>query len=190
MTQKMYNCVRSYMKRCTTLDEVVGYIQRKHRNVNARQKGVHGFKMLRKPSGQRLLFEEIHGWRIFKYKVHNETTLVIKTLATGLLFRGNQEVRASSTLFLNDLIVVNVYDNRAEFFTGSSIDFAYIEADYAVELQLLTEWVNQDPGVLRAQWLTPKNDYDRILEEISTGGKEVVLSDNKPRFINMGPRGL
>lgn len=154
--------------------------------MNARQKGVHGFKILRKPSGQRLLFEEIHGWRIFKHKVHDETTLVIQSLATGLLFKGNLEVRASSTLFLHDLMVVNVYDHRAEFFSGSSIDFAYVEADYAVELQLLTEWVNEDPGVLRAQWLTPNDDYDRILDEISGGGKDVVLSDDKPRFINMG----
>lgn len=174
------------MKRCTTLDEIVEYIQRKHRNVNARQKGVHAFKMLRKPSGQRILFEEIHGWRIFKYKVYDDTTLVINTLAVGLQFRGSQEVRASSTLFLHDLVVVNVYDQRAEFFSASSIDFAYVEADYAVEQQLLTEWVNEDPGVQRAQWLTPNKDYDRILDEISSGGKNAVLSDDKPRFINMG----
>jgi hypothetical protein len=154
--------------------------------VNARQAGVHGFKMIRKPSGRRLLFEEIHGWRIFKHKVHDETTLVIQTMASGLLFKGNQEVRSSSTLFLHDLMVVNVYDHMAEFFSGSSIDFTYMEADRAVEQKLLTEWVNQDAGVLRAQWLTPKDDYDRILEEISSGGKDVILSDDKPRFINMG----
>ncbi len=175
------------MKRCTTLDEIVEYIQQKHRNVNARQKGVHGFKMFRKPSGQRILFEEIHGWRIFKHNVYDESTLVISTLAVGLQFRGKQEIRASSTLFLHDLMVVNVYDQRAEFFSASSIDFAYVEADYAVEQQLLTEWVNNDPGILRAQWLTPNEDYQRILDGLSAG-KDVVLSDDKPRFINMGVR--
>lgn len=174
------------MKRCTTLDEIVEFIQRKHRMVNARNAGVHAFKLLRKPSGRRILFEEIHGWRIFKHKVFNETTLVIDTLATGLQFKGNKEVRASSKLFLDDLMVVNVYDHRAEFFSGSSIDFVYVEADYAVELEMLSEWVNEKPGIMRAQWLNPKEDYDKILDEISIGGKSVVLSDDKPRFINMG----
>lgn len=174
------------MKRCATLDEIVEYIQKKHRQVNARNAGVHAFKILRKPSGRRILFEEIHGWRIFKHKVFNDSTLVIDTLATGLQFRGNKEVRASSKLFLEDLMVINVYDHRAEFFSSSSIDFAYVEAEYAVELQLLSEWVNEDPGVMRAQWINPQEDYDKILDELSLGGRSITLSDDKPRFINMG----
>ena len=174
------------MKRCSSLDEIVEFMQRKHRLINARNAGVHAFKMLRKPSGRRIIFEEIHGWRIFRHRVHDETTLIIDTLAVGLQFKGNKEVRASSKLYLEDLMVINVYDHRAEFFSGSSIDFAYVEADYAVELQMLSEWVNENPGVMRAQWITPKEDFDKVLDDLSLGGKCVPLSDDKPRFINMG----
>lgn len=174
------------MKKCSNIDEIIEYIQRKHRLVNSRSAGVHAFKMLRKPSGRRILFEEIHGWRIFKHKVFDETSMTIETLATGLQFKGHKEVRASSKLYLDDLVVINVYDHCAEFFTGSSIDFAYVESDYAAEIELLSEWINNDPGVLRAQWLTPNDDYNRILDEISTGGRQIELSEGNPRFINMG----
>lgn len=174
------------MKQCKCLSEIVDFIRSKHRNIADRGKGVTGYKILRKPSGQRILFEEIKGWRILKFDVHKENCLSIDTFAAGLQFRGKSEIKSSSRMFLDDLLIINVYDNSAEFLTLSSIDFSYIESDYKVEIQVLTEWVNSNPGIIRAQWVSPVEDYDKIID-YATGLNErkVLLSDDKPRFLNI-----
>lgn len=178
------------MKRFETLPDLMTFIQTKHRKINSKQGGVQGYKMFRKPDGRRILFEEIKGFRIFRFQAVDDRTLTIDTLATGFAFRNNEKITVSSRLFLPDLAVINVYDHRAEFFSSSSIDFAYIEDDKVVELQMLEEYINDDPGIVRAQWLAKDDDVDRILDEV-TGGRKAKpqLSTENPRFLHLGLKG-
>ena len=177
------------MKRYDTLDELITFIQSKHRKINSKQAGVVGYKLLRKPDGRRILFEEIKGFRIFRFKPVDDRTLIVDTLATGFTFRNNEKITVSSRMFLTDLAVINVYDHRAEFFSSSSVDFAYIEDDKGVELQMLEEYIHDDAGIVRAQWLSKDENVDKILEELAGGRNEQVqLSSEQPRFLQLGVR--
>lgn len=181
------------MKRYETLEEVVQYITKRHRYIKVPVSGVSGpsskggayaLKMLRKPNGKRIIFEEVKNFRIFDWVVHPDNVLCIDTIAVGMAFKGQHTISQSARLFLQDLAVINVYDHSAEFFSRSSIDFTYIEHSYAAQQQILHEWVRGDPGILRAQWLDPNDDIERLLEEFSIGRKisEVELGE---RVIDM-----
>ena len=180
------------MKRLETLDDVMIYINQKHRKINSKAGGVHGMKMLRKPNGRRIMFEEIKGFRIFKWQILDDTTLMLQTLANGFKFRGHEKsYTVSSWLHLTDLSVVNIYDHRASFFSMDSIDFSYVEDDFASELQMLQEWVNDEPGELRAQWVAHNESVNRILAEVTSdidAEAEAIFTELR-RFLDMKVRG-
>ena len=179
------------MKRLETLDDVMTYINRKHRKINSKAGGVHGMKMLRKPDGRRIMFEEIKGFRIFKWEILDETTLMLQTLANGFKFRGREkQYTVSSWLHLADLAVISVYDHRASFFSMDSIDFSYIEDDFASELQMLQEWVNDEVGEPRAQWVANDEGVNRILAEVTRDIEaEAEAAFTERRFLDMKVRG-
>ena len=114
------------MKTLDHLTEVVEYLKRKHPGVRGTmaQSGVYAMKFLRKENGDRLMFEEISGFRIIDCEIKKDT-LIITQLASGYSFRNKFKQVMSSRLFLNDLMLINVYDHCAQFYSHSSIDFAY-----------------------------------------------------------------
>ncbi len=175
------------MKTLSSLEEVVDFIKKKHSAINKPGNGVYGLKFLRKSDGKRVMFEEIQGLKLFDWKISG-TELIIHQLAVGFEFKGKTKKHTlSSTLFLRDLVMINIYDHCAQFFSHESIDFAYVEDEYIAHVEHLIEWMNDGDGgsILRAQWISPDKNIDRLLEEISIG-RTVEKKVNLPRQINMG----
>ena len=140
--------------------------------------------MLRRPDGRRIIFETVDGFRIFDYKQLTEDSLQISQLATGFEFRGQRRVHQTAHLCLSDLAVVNVYDHGAEFCSVSSIDFSYIEKTQNSEVELLSDFVTGTRPVVRAQWLSPRDETERILSDITVGRKITQIVIPK-RMIDM-----
>ena len=165
------------MKSYDALEGIITYILKKHKYIKQavtgvglyNKGGVYALKMLRKPSGKRIIFEEIKNFRIIKWEAFNINTLIIDTFATGISFKGKEKVSQSSRLFLNDLAVINVYDYTAEFYSRSSIDFSYVYNSHESHQQALNYFVQEKIAPLRAQWVDPDDDLDRLMEELSIG---------------------
>ncbi len=172
------------MKRYETLGEIVEFILRRHRCIKKIGAGATAYKFLRRRDGRRILFEISKGFKIFEFGVHDENTLVINQLAAGYAFKGKKKHVFSSSLYLQDLVVVNVYDHKADFFSWDSIDFSYIENDFAVDIQMLQEWINNETGIIRAQWIGKDKDVEKILDEIGCGSK-IIITPDKKRLIDM-----
>lgn len=174
------------MKTYNTLNEIVAYIQNKHPSISSVPGGgVNGWKLLRQPDGTRIPVEAMEGFKIVKFEIHNENTLIITQLASGYTFKGGYKHTQSSTLFLRDLVVVNVHDHCAEFLSSSSIDFSYVINNHDAKVQMLHEWIHADPSTVRASWHHRDKNVERILDEISCGRKVAIRRQSKRRHINM-----
>ena len=158
------------MKKCETLQELMEYIYRKHPEVKSGTSGFYGYKLLRKPDGNRILFETVDGFRIFNHNAGPDW-LRLETMASGFEFRGRRQIRQSSQLSLTDLLVASVYDHSAEFYSLSSIDFAYVLKSKESEVTMLSAFVQEDTPPVRAQWQSPNEEIERLLEVISIGRK-------------------
>lgn len=165
------------------MSDIIEHIKKTHRFLK-NSSGVYGIKMLRKPNGKRVPFEEIKGLRIQDIDIHGKNTVVIEQAGYGFQFKSQVKHVYKAKLFLANLAVINVYDERAEFFTNDNIDFCYLQNDYAVNVKMLKEWVNNDPGVLRYQWINEDSDVQKILDNIGTDRK-VKVAVLPPRNINM-----
>lgn len=172
------------MKRYETLEEIVEFILRRHPCLKRLGAGATAYKFLRRKDGSRIPFEISRGFKIYNFGVYDENTLVVKQLASGYAFKGKKKHVFSSDLYLQDLAIVNVYDHRADFFSWNSIDFSYIENDFMVDIQMLQEWINNDIGVLRAQWVEKNKDVEKILDEIGCGSK-IIIGSSKKRLLDM-----
>ena len=166
-----------------SLTDLVDYINKTHHFLKT-SSGVYGIKLLRKANGKRIPFEEIKGLKIHDISVHNKDTVVIEQAGFGLQFKSNVKHIYKAKLFLSNLAVVNVYDERTAFFTIDNIDFCYIQNNYSVNVKMLKEWINHDPGILRAQWVNKDSDVHKILDEIG-GDRKIKISVTPPRNINM-----
>ena len=167
----------------STLSDIVAYINKTHRFLRT-SSGVYGIKLFRKANGKRIPFEEMKGLKIHDIAVHNRNTLIIEQVGCGFQFKSNVKHIYKAKLFLTNLAVVNVYDERAEFFTMEGIDFCYIQNDYIVNIKMLMEWVNNDPGILRAQWIHEDPDVQKILEDIGVDRTSKIVI-TPPRNIDM-----
>ncbi len=171
---------------CKTLSEVVDFIKKKHTHIN-HNKGVYALKLIRQPDGTRLPFEEMRGLKIKKITVENNNTLVIEQQSHGLAFRGNKTYVFDARMFLQNLAMINIYDYSAEFLTVNSIDFTYIQQTQQAEVVMLSEWINGETGVVRAQWLMDK-DIEKVLNTIGLNHKlrrEEVCNRNIDLDINL-----
>ncbi len=158
---------------------------RKHPTVrNGNGAGFYGLKMLRKPDGRRIIFESVNGFRIFEHSQVSDTSIMIRQQSTGFEFRGNRRVVQTADFTLSDLALVNVYDNSAEFYSRSSIDFAYVAKTADSEIEMLTEFVVGLKGIVRAQWTSQNDEVDRIISELSIGRKVIEVAQRK-RMIDM-----
>ncbi len=173
------------MKTCQTLDEMVEYLLKKHRGLRSPTGGATSYKLLRKPNGNRVMFEETRGFKIIKFDVPKENSLIINQLCAGYSFKGQHKQVLSSNIYLHDLVIVNAYDHKAEFFSLSSIDFIYTERNPAVSIQLLQDWVDDDHGIIRAQWKHKDEYLDQLLDEISVGRSVTVDEPRTRRYIDM-----
>lgn len=155
------------MKQMNTLAEMITYLKNKH-NFTRTKEGAYGMKFLKRPSGQRILIEEFNGFRSLGYMAHEPNGLVITQYASGIRFKGIEKITMSSKLFLMNLVIINVYDHVAEFFSTDGIDFAYAENGHVAEMELLDEMF-REPGPIRAKWVWENPDIKQMLEEIDRG---------------------
>lgn len=154
------------VKTFETLSEIVKFIERSHTHINSNN-GVYALKLLRHPDGTRVPFEEMRGIRIQKFIVDDDNTLIIQQHSHGKTIRWAEDTRSltyvfDARMFLSNLAMVNVYDYSAEFLTVNSIDFTYIEQTKEASVVMLSEWLNEQPGILRAQWFMD-SDIEKVL---------------------------
>lgn len=171
------------MKTFDKLDDVVAYIQRKHGFL--RTTGVECYKLIRR-NKDRIPFEHSISSKIEDISVYSNDTLVINQMMSGLQFRGNKSISLKSTMYLHDLALINVYDHIAEFFSWSSIDFAYLERDKfygEITAKMLQEWILQEPGEIRAQWRCVNHKTEKLLEELGVG-RSYSEPEIQPRLIH------
>jgi hypothetical protein len=167
------------------LPEIVEHIKKKHSNLNFNKEGVYGMKFVKRTNGSRVLIEDISGFRVFSYSVYNDSTLIITQFATGMSFKNNTKINMSSRLFLDKLVMINVYDHAAEFFTANSIDFAYAENGHIPAIEFLDEMLSPSTyGNVKAQWVCHDPDVEQMLDEISFG-RRIVKSIEMGRGIDL-----
>lgn len=168
------------INRFATLEELTGYLSRKHKNLH-RLAGVYGYKFLKLADGVRVPFEEVKGLSLKDFDILGPNSLAIDLCALGFEFRKNARYTFNSRLLLNDLAVVNVYDYKTEFFSFGTVDFVYMQLNEAARLQLFTEWILEEPGTIRAQWIANLPDVDKIVAEVGADRKvKVVLRPPQP----------
>lgn len=154
------------MEKYATLHEIVEFMRHRHPGIKVKVGGgCYAMKFLRTPSGARIPFEEIKGFRLIDFHT-SENTVIIDQLACGLSFKGAYTQTMSARLILQDLVIVNVYDHQTDFFSLGSIDFTYMEKTKDAQAQLLAHWENPSKGDIRAQWTRDDPDIDRLLDQI------------------------
>lgn len=164
------------------LSEIVEFIKHKHVHIRG-NKGVYALKLIRQPDGTRIPFEEMRGVRIKNFIVDDDNTLVIEQHSHGIAFPGRSTHVFDARIFLSNLAMVNVYDYSAEFLTIDSIDFTYILQTKEASVVMLSEWINDEPGILRAQWFMDRDiekvlatlGLDRKFKEGSSFGRNIDL---------------
>ncbi len=167
--------MRNSVHLCKTLSEIVEFIKNKHTHLN-HTNGVYALKLIRQADGTRLPFEEMRGVRIKNFIVDDDNTLVIEQHSHGKMLRGGLPSSYAPShvfdarIFLTNLAMVNVYDYSAEFLTVDSIDFTYIEQTKEASVVMLSEWLNEQPGILRAQWFMDA-DVEKVLIAVGLESK-------------------
>jgi len=152
------------MKICRDVPAILSYILDNHKFLDKNGYGAHAYKFIRQSDGIRIPFEITKGFRIFDFAFHSDT-LVIDQLLAKHTFGGKVKQILSSKLYLQNLIAINVYDDKADFISLSSIDFTYIANHKDAEIKMLCEWINNDPGIRRASWTNSTIDK-KILDSI------------------------
>ncbi len=182
------------MKTLKSLADVAKFMKRNHSGLNARSEdGIFGMQFLKKSTGEREMTMDIRGFKIVDIKVDN-MDLILQIYAGGYSFKGQRKHVISSRLFLRNLVLINMYDHCAQFYSNGWIDFAYVEENLAAQIEHFTEWIygqsnEGSRGVLRAQWVAPYDDIDKILDEV-VDGRLVYHKLNAPRLIDMDADGV
>ena len=173
------------MKKIDTLNEIVTFIQRKHKDVKSLSgQGVYAAKFLRKPSGDRVLVEELNGFRLVDFQICGDNNLVIRQMGAGFVHKSNKKHSLMSRIYLSDLAVINVFDHCTQFYSNSSLDFAYVLNSVAADIEHIAEWIYNQPEILRAQWVAPSDNVDDALSQL-VSGRVVHVARELPRLIDM-----
>jgi len=157
------------MKKCETINDIMEDMLKRHASIREQKAGGHGLVLLRKHDGRRIIVQEMRYFRIFRYEVIDHNILLVENIITGLSHRGGRIQSASSTLYLNDLVQINVYDHTSHFISRAGIDFAYIEEDHSAMIQALQEFIHDASRVVRATWTDKNADEDDLLDAMSFG---------------------
>jgi hypothetical protein len=171
------------MQRFDSLDEIIQFIQNKHKSLS-RMKGVYGYKMLKRHEGSRIPFEEVKGLTLKQMDVVGDRSVVIDLCCLGYEFKKQMIMSFNSRLFLNNLAVINVYDHKTEFFSFDCVDFVYLETNEDARLQLFKEWILGEPGVMRAQWAAKIPEIEKILDEVGLNRK-IKVAEEAARPLDM-----
>lgn len=158
------------------LIDVVEYARKKHPMISAQRAGGYGLVLLKKHNGSRIIVQEMRYFRIYKCETLEKNGLIINNLITGLSFKGGMIRSASSTLYLCDLVQVNVYDHSTHFISRSGLDFVYVEEEQSALLQGLQEFIHDQPAVVRASWTDKNADEQDLLDAISFGQKRTIAA--------------
>ncbi len=158
-----------------TLDDLIKFIKNHHKCLQVSRSGAYGMKFIRKPDGKRIMFEEIRGFKIFDFESVEENSLRISQLACGYALKGKIKHTMSSVLFLSDLVLINVFDHAALFFSRSSIDFGYVENEFCADMEHLSEWLHNLPGIVRGRWESKDPELEKIINEIGLGRKVIEI---------------
>ncbi len=152
-----------------TLEDTLKYIEKNHPYINGRN-GVYCLKLWRQSDGTRLPIEETKGVRIRSLNVFNKNTVVIQLMSHGTAFQGRAMHTFDSTLYLPDLVMVNVYDYGTEFWSNARMDFSYTQQTKESKLVMLAEWIHDAPRNLRGQWFRD-DDMEKTLNDVGLGPK-------------------
>jgi len=171
------------MKKFDDLEKLIQFILRKHPDLKSTRSGVRAWKMLRKPNGTRMPIESMQGFKIINFNIFDENILTIEQLAAGYGFHNKIKQTLSSILYLRDLAVINVYDQKTEFYSLDSIDFVYAINSYESKIIMMQEWFEKEQPILRGQWTSSDGKVEKILDEISVG-RSIVQSEESRRLID------
>jgi len=158
-----------------TLAEIIDFIGATHTHLDSKN-GVYCLKLWRHADGKRVPIEEMRGVRIKEMMLHDKTTLIMRQMSHGTLFKGSYVHSFDSTMYLPDLAMVNVYDYAAEFWTTMGLDFAYLEQTKEAKTVMLAEWIHDIPRNLRAQWFKDDETED-LLGDVGLGPKITRRTD-------------
>lgn len=181
------------IKTFATLDGMLDFINRKYVD-SFRKKGSYCLKMLRRRDGSRVIFEEMNGVLIDKFETYDSNTVVVYQRSHGKVFQYHKEgllqvdQRAifDARIFLQDLAMINVYDYSIEFLTVEGIDFVCLVKDRSASMSILSDWIDDQQGILRVQWVR-----DREAEEILDGvGPDKIIELLAPNTRNVDLTGL
>lgn len=153
-----------------------------HLFINKNGYGAHGYKFFRQEDGTRIPFEITKGFKIFNFNTY-EDNVSIDQLMTAYTFDGKTKQVVHSVLYLKDLLSIEVYDDKTDFISLSSIDFTYIINHKDSEIRMLSEWMNEDPGIRRARWVSSRPDIDNVLDNVSYRKKNIA--SKRQRVIDM-----
>ena len=162
------------MKQCENIDSIISYMLTHHKFISQSKGGGYGLVLLRKHNGSRIIIQEMKYFRIFSYKIMNENSVIIQNIITGFSFKGNHKQSASSSLFLHDLVQINVYDHSSHFISRSGVDFAYLEENQSASMQALQEFIHESPRAVRATWTDQNTAEDDMLDAITFGRRRAV----------------
>lgn len=172
------------MQKCATLQDTVSFILKHHKEVRGLGGGCIAWKFLRRRDGTRIPIEESRGFKILQFHVtEDEDAITIQQFAAGFAL-DSKRVTMSSSLFLQDLMVINVYPDKAEFFSLASIDFIYLTKPHGSPVYLQKE-IDGSKDVLLAQWCKDDDRVERLLEEISIGRRVMVAPPETRRYMTL-----
>lgn len=160
------------IKKFETIPEIMEYMLDRHKFISQQKAGGYGVVMLRKANGRRIIVQEMRYFRIFKHQMIDSNSVMVYNIITGLSFKGSSIQSSSSTLYLNDLVQINVYDHSTHFVSRVGIDFSYLEEDQSATVQALQEFIHDKPGVIRASWTDKNASEDDLLDAMSFGVKK------------------
>lgn len=171
-----------------SLDILYKTIIKSHPAIKKEGLGINGFKLL-KQNGKKTVIEETKGWRITDITPMSENSIIIRFLAAFYykqsmsdtipyyqLFSHKKESLISSNLYLNDLLAINIYDDGAEFFTNSPLDFSYTVNNPSDSL-LLKNWISNKTRLPNYQWLTNNERYFKDIDTALYGNEIVEIED-------------
>lgn len=152
------------------LADVIDFIKQKHVHLNS-FRGVHAFKLLRKNDGTKIPFEEMKGAKIKEFEIIDDKLIVVNQVLQASSYKGKSNWTIECKTFLSQIVMINVYDHSAEFFSINSIDFTYIENSSEFKIPMMEDWINDQGNELRAYWVRDA-EMENLLSDV--GGPKTV----------------
>lgn len=161
------------MKQIKELKEMIKYFTSRHPDLFNENRGVSATKIIRRESGQRIAFEKINHFTLSEVEQISDNCIRMQTKIPI-----SHHIETVNNTFLYNLVLINIFDNRAEFITQDGIDFAYCLTDFASSIETISEWIGSNEMPVRARWESDRKDLQNVLDIV--GYPEKILF-KKPR---------